>query len=109
MIAKLCAWGRDRPECLNRMARALGETGVAGCLTNLAFLRRALIDPVFRAGTYTTGFIAERAASLANPKALPPGVGEDEWRALFALLAAAETRSPLAAEPAPWLRGNHVR
>jgi len=95
---------------MRRMSRALGETGVAGCLTNLAFLRRALADPVFRSGTYTTGFIAERTEQIANPKALPPGVGsEAEFRELLALLAAAETKSPAASEPAGWWRSNHVR
>jgi acetyl-CoA carboxylase biotin carboxylase subunit len=110
MIAKLCAWGRDRGEAMRRMARALGETGVAGCLTNLAFLRRALADPVFRAGTYTTGFIAERSEQIANAKALPPGVASDaEFRELLALLAAAEAKTPAASEPAGWWRSNHVR
>jgi len=103
MIAKLSAWGRGREECLSRMARALAETGVAGCLTNLAFLRRALADEVFRGGTYTTGFIAERAEKIANAKALPPGVAsEAELRELIALLASSEKRRALPAEPAPW-------
>jgi acetyl/propionyl-CoA carboxylase alpha subunit len=110
MIAKLCAWGRDRGECLDRMARALAETGVAGCLTNLAFLRRALADEVFRGGTYTTGFIAERATELADAKALPPGIEtEEEFRALLALLAASEAKTPAAPEPAAWWRMGHVR
>jgi acetyl-CoA carboxylase biotin carboxylase subunit len=111
MIAKLCAWGRNRGECMNRMARALSETGVAGCLTNLAFLRRALEDPVFRSGTYTTGFIAERAEQIANPKALPPGIrSEAELRELLAVLAQSETRIPVASDSANWWKaGSHVR
>ncbi|MGZ3653595.1 MAG: hypothetical protein ACXWSC_20770, partial [Bdellovibrionota bacterium] len=110
MIAKICAWGRDRHETMNRMARALSETGVAGCLTNLAFLRRALDDSIFRSGTYTTAFIAERAELLANAKALPPGIETDEdFRELLALLAASEAKSPVAAEAAAWWRMNHVR
>jgi acetyl/propionyl-CoA carboxylase alpha subunit len=110
MIAKLCAWGRDREECLNRMARALAETGVAGCLTNLAFLRRALADPVFRGGAYTTAFIAERTSNIADPKALPPGIhSEAEFRDLLALLAAAEETKAEPAAGAPWWRMRDVR
>jgi acetyl/propionyl-CoA carboxylase alpha subunit len=110
MIAKLCTWGRDRGECVNRMARALSETGVAGCLTNIEFLRRALADPVFRSGTYTTGFIAERKQELTDIKLLPPGIrNEKEFGELLALLAASESKTPLSPEPAAWWRLNHVR
>ena len=110
MIAKLSAWGRNREESLNRMARALAETGVAGSLTNLGFLRRALHDPIFRGGTYTTGFILERAEELASTKALPPGIAsEAEFRELLALLAASESKTPSAPETAAWWKMNHVR
>ena len=109
MIAKLCAWGRRREETLNRMARALAETGVAGCLTNLGFLRRCLENEVFRKGDYTTGFIKEQEKQLADPKALPPGVNsEEELRELLALLAHAETKTAKAPEAAAWWRMNHV-
>ena len=92
------------------MARALGETGVAGCLTNIEFLRNALADPVFRGGTYTTGFIAERAELLANAKALPPGLrDESELRELLAIVASAETKATVSPEPSSWWRANHVR
>jgi acetyl-CoA carboxylase biotin carboxylase subunit len=110
MIAKLSAWGRTREETLNRMARALAETGVAGCLTNLAFLRRCLEHPVFRRGDYTTGFIQENKESLADPNALPPGVeSEAEFRELLALLAATEKYEPARSEPSGWWRMDHVR
>jgi acetyl/propionyl-CoA carboxylase alpha subunit len=107
MIAKLCAWGRDREETMNRMARALAETGVAGCLTNIAFLRRCLEHPVFRSGTYTTGFIKENEKELADPKALPPGIeSEEEFRALLALLASTEKAALSTPEAAPWWRSS---
>lgn len=110
MIAKLCAWGRTREECMNRMSRALGETGVAGCLTNLAFLRRCLEHPVFRRGDYTTGFIKENESSLADTKALPPGIeSEAQFHELLAVLAYAETKSSSRPEGAAWWRMNHVR
>jgi acetyl-CoA carboxylase biotin carboxylase subunit len=110
MIAKLCAWGRTREECLDRMARALGETGVAGCLTNLAFLRRTLENAVFRSGIYTTGFIDAEKASLANPAALPPGVAsEEEFRRFLALLAESERHEIVSGAGADWWRMTHVR
>ncbi len=110
MIAKLCTWARTREECMNRMERALAETGVAGCLTNLEFLRRALAHPIFRSGVYTTGFIEKEKAALADPKALPPGLAsEEEFRELLALLASTEAKHALAPEPSAWWRMNHVR
>ncbi|MGZ3694864.1 MAG: acetyl-CoA carboxylase biotin carboxylase subunit [Bdellovibrionota bacterium] len=110
MIAKLCAWGRNRTECMNRMARALAETGVAGCLTNLNFLRFVMVNKVFRSGTYTTGFIAQETEQLANPKVLPPGIeSEAELRELLALLAGTEEKAPRSPEPANWWRMTHVR
>jgi acetyl-CoA carboxylase, biotin carboxylase subunit len=108
MIAKLCAWGRNRGETLNRMARALAETGVAGCLTNLGFLRNCLDHRIFRGGDYTTGFIKENEKELADAAALPPGIAsEEEFMGLLALLAATETKAPTLSEPAVW--GNHGR
>lgn len=109
MIAKLCAWGRNREEMLNRMARALAETGVAGCLTNLAFLRRCMENPVFRSGTYTTGFIKENEATLCNAKDLPPGLSAEEFQKLFAILAKHEREETVSTEPSSWWKVTHVR
>jgi acetyl-CoA carboxylase biotin carboxylase subunit len=107
MIAKLCAWGRNREETLNRMARALAETGVAGCLTNIGFLRLCMENKVFRSGIYTTGFIQEESAHLTDAKRLPPGIKDEaELRELLALLARTEKKSFPSPEPAAWWRMN---
>lgn len=110
MIAKLCAWGRNREETLNRMARALAETGVAGCLTNLEFLRRTMENKIFRKGNYTTGFIKENEADLTDKTMLPPGItSEEEFKELLALLASSEQKSVSTPESAGWWKANHVR
>ncbi len=109
MIAKLCAWGRTREEMLQRMSRALAETGVAGCLTNLAFLRKCLAHPVFRSGVYTTGFIKENEQSLCNTKELPPGVSDKDFAKLFALLADREREEVVATDASSWWKVTHVR
>ena len=64
MIAKLIVWGRDRPEALQRLARAIDEYRIAGVPTTLP-LARALIDyqPVIDA-TYGTQTLEPFAASL---------------------------------------------
>src|SRR5512132_180123 len=59
MIAKLIAWGRDRPEALARLRRALSETTlvVEGGTTNVGFLVELLARPELREGRVDTGWL----------------------------------------------------
>ncbi len=57
MLAKLVVWGRDREQALDRLARAADDFQVEGLHTSLAFHRRLVTHPLFRAGTYDTSFI----------------------------------------------------
>ncbi len=59
MIAKLIALGRDRPEALARLRRALAETTVVveNGATNVAFLRDLLGRPEWLAGTVHTRWL----------------------------------------------------
>jgi acetyl/propionyl-CoA carboxylase alpha subunit/acetyl-CoA carboxylase carboxyltransferase component len=54
MIAKIIAWGTDRPEALARLRRALSQTTalVAGGTTNQSFLLSLLDRPEVRAGHF---------------------------------------------------------
>ncbi|MBC8022119.1 MAG: 3-methylcrotonyl-CoA carboxylase, partial [Burkholderiales bacterium] len=72
MIAKLVAWGADRPEAARRMQEALAETEILGVTTNLGFLERVVKHPAFLAGDTDTGFIERhRADLLPEPGAAP--------------------------------------
>jgi acetyl-CoA carboxylase, biotin carboxylase subunit len=62
MLAKLCAWGRDRDEAIARMRQALSEFKIGGVRTNLAQLARVLRDEEFVSGTYDTGLLGRMAA-----------------------------------------------
>ena len=67
MVAKLVTWGPDRDSAIRRMDGALAETLVAGVTTTVGFHRRALAEPSFRDGSYTTRFVGEMAdAGLAR-------------------------------------------
>ena len=57
MISKLCAWGSDRNEAIDRMQRALYEYVVVGVTTNIPFHKAVLRHPAFREGKLTTHFI----------------------------------------------------
>jgi geranyl-CoA carboxylase alpha subunit len=58
MIAKIIAFGEDRPTALRRLRRALDETVIFGLASNREFLRELLARPAFAAGQATTTFIA---------------------------------------------------
>jgi acetyl-CoA carboxylase, biotin carboxylase subunit len=70
MISKLITWGATRAEAIERMERALMEYRVGGIKTNLAFHRRVLREPDFRAGKYSTAYIEAHKELLAKPIAL---------------------------------------
>ena len=59
MIAKVIAWGADRPEALARLRRALAQTTVVidGGTTNQGFLLDLLQRPELREGALDTGWL----------------------------------------------------
>jgi len=65
LIAKLIVRGKDRPEAIARMARALEMFIVEGVHTSIPLHRRILKDPDFIAGRIDTRFV-ERLLSRAN-------------------------------------------
>jgi acetyl-CoA carboxylase biotin carboxylase subunit len=106
MISKLCTFGADRTQALERMRRALDEYQVAGIKTNLAFHRMVMRHPAFIAGDYDTGFIARHKDALVPP---PPTDAEVAQAAIAAAASAASETSPTDApsssnEPSAWRR-----
>ena len=57
LIAKLIAHGKDRPEAMSRMSRALEMFIVQGIYTSIPLHRRILADPEFQAGEFDTNFM----------------------------------------------------
>lgn len=57
MFAKCIVWGRDRPEAISRMRRALGEFHIEGVKTTIPLHLRLLEHPDFVAGNVDTGFL----------------------------------------------------
>jgi len=57
LIAKLVAYGSDRPEAIRRMRRALEMFIVEGIHTSIPMHQRILADPDFQAGRFDTNFI----------------------------------------------------
>jgi len=63
LIAKVIAWGRNRPEAIQRMARALDEYVIDGIHTTIPFHLKVLRNEAFAQGKVTTRFIEEHFSS----------------------------------------------
>jgi acetyl-CoA carboxylase biotin carboxylase subunit len=66
LLAKVIAWGRDRGEAFDRMARALRETRVDGVKTSIPYHLALLADPYFRRGEVTIDFVAGHLKEWAD-------------------------------------------
>ncbi|OGA25523.1 MAG: 3-methylcrotonyl-CoA carboxylase [Betaproteobacteria bacterium RIFCSPLOWO2_02_FULL_67_19] len=107
LIAKMIAWGADRPAALAALESALAKTEIAGPANNLAFLRRVLATPAFAAGDFDTGLIERHRATLFRGKApvADEVVAAAVWAELTAEEAAAGAHALAAGDPhSPWHR-----
>lgn len=86
MLAKIIAYGPDRPTALRRLRAALAGTVTLGVPTNAGFLRRLLAHPDVVAGALDTGLVAREADALADP-GVPPEVYEAAAAVRLAALA----------------------
>ncbi|MEV7925176.1 biotin carboxylase N-terminal domain-containing protein [Kitasatospora sp. NPDC088779] len=113
MLAKVIAYGPDRPTALRRLRAALADTRILGVTTNTGFLRRLLAHPEVVAGRLDTGLVEQTAqqqpallASPYSPANAPSGANETGEadkanEADDAHEADATTADPLTAETPP--------
>jgi 3-methylcrotonyl-CoA carboxylase alpha subunit len=109
LIAKVIAWGEDRPAAIGRLRRALAETAIFGLRTNLGLLARLAAEPDFVAGVFDTGFIDRHREALVPPHRQAPDVAlaAATLSRLRAREAAAARRS---GDPySPWARNDGWR
>ncbi len=57
LLAKLCVWGSDREQALERARGAVADFRIEGPKTNLPFFLELLDNPDFRSGRYDTGLV----------------------------------------------------
>jgi urea carboxylase len=74
MLAKLIAHGDDRAQALDKLARALDETRIAGLESNLDYLRAVMHFAPFTEGRHTTRSLATFSAPSHAIDVLSPGV-----------------------------------
>ncbi|WP_373089378.1 acetyl/propionyl/methylcrotonyl-CoA carboxylase subunit alpha [Sneathiella sp.] len=66
MIAKVMAFGSDRNAAIDRLHDALAAIRLDGLASNLPFLIRSVLHPVYRAGPVCTDFITTYQNELVN-------------------------------------------
>jgi len=59
MIAKLCTFGKDRPEAIEHMRQALGSFAIGGVSHNISFLETIMKNERFIKGDLSTSFIKQ--------------------------------------------------
>ncbi len=57
MISKLITYGKDRPEAIERMKRAIDDYTISGVATTLGFCRFVMEHPAFVSGNFDTHFV----------------------------------------------------
>lgn len=110
LIAKLCTWGRDRSEAIQRMRRALREFKIVGVSTNIPFHLQVMENAHFQAGKLDTRFVEKHFRPQQEN-----GLNEERVALLAAALLAHRHRrasrwAPARAAPASsWrLRGRSL-
>ncbi|MEJ5217369.1 acetyl/propionyl/methylcrotonyl-CoA carboxylase subunit alpha [Cognatishimia sp. D5M38] len=84
MVAKLITHGATREIALAKMRRALGETELAGTVTNLGFLAKLAAHEGFSKGDVDTGLIARDYEALIEAQGVTASLVAQA--ALFAIL-----------------------
>jgi acetyl-CoA carboxylase biotin carboxylase subunit len=105
LIAKLSTRGRDRPEAIRRMRRALQEYKIVGVSTTIPFHLQMMDNPHFIAGRLNTAFV-EKHFHLDQQDEL-----ENETIALVAasLLAHSKRKETLSSSSLAGVSGSHWR
>ena len=89
MLAKIIAWGRDRPTALRRLRDALAHCALEGVKNNLSMLRRLAAAPALADGPVHTRWLegeGQNALASQEPdegsrEAAALAVAEAHWRA----------------------------
>ncbi len=106
LIGKLCVWGANRREAVERMARVLKEFVIKGIRTNLIFHRQVVMMEKFIDGKYDTHFIDQE---FKTPKTKPTGLLRNMVLAVAAIDGYKKSKATQATiveefHMSPWLR-----
>jgi 3-methylcrotonyl-CoA carboxylase alpha subunit len=103
LLAKLIAWGADRPQALRRIGEALDAFEIGGVTTNLAFLKALLTHPQVIRDDIDTGFIERELSTLTRSA---PALAVLDVAAACAAVLLREQGEQVASENSPWDRAD---
>ncbi len=114
LVAKLVAWGEDRPAALRRMETALRQTVLLGLTNNDQFLQDVLASPDFQAAEIYTTWVEDTFGDWQPPVcSLPPEVLAAAALTQFQSYSApgADSAAPVAGRDpySPWKVPNGFR
>lgn len=92
LLAKVIAWGEDRPAAIQRLRRALNEFQIGGLSTDIDFILQIIESPQFVSGDITTTYLE---TFQPIPPSTEPGLERD--LALAAAMFAHQQRNPTTA------------
>lgn len=84
LLAKIAAWGEDRPAAIASLVSVLNGCHVEGVITNIDFVNAILNHPAFAAGDLSTGFIEDHFVSGQSNS--PPDPEKLQYMAIAAVL-----------------------
>ncbi|KAM0345924.1 hypothetical protein ACHAPU_005977 [Fusarium lateritium] len=73
LLAKLIAFGTNREEAIEKLAKGLAATRIEGVQTNLEYLRQIVASLMFKSGDYTTKSLDEFQIESCSLEVLQPG------------------------------------
>ncbi|MEU4120179.1 biotin carboxylase N-terminal domain-containing protein [Kitasatospora sp. NPDC028055] len=101
MLAKVIAYGPDRPTALRRLRAALADTRILGVTTNTGFLRRLLAHPEVVAGRLDTGLVEQTAQQQPALLVAPHSPSNAATSHAAAPSATDPARAPASEPPSP--------
>lgn len=103
LLAKLVAWGDDRPRALSRLVEALDGFEIEGVTTNIAFLKALLRHPQVICHEIDTGFIEREMSALTRSA---PALAPLDLAAACAAVLLREQSEQTASDASPWNRND---
>lgn len=104
IIAKLITYGKDRPEAIERMIRAIDEYQITGISTTLPFGKFVMRHPAFTSGKFDTQFVTKHF----TPDILKAENDDEAMIAALIMSTLLDKGAPVAAatvtEKSDWVR-----
>jgi propionyl-CoA carboxylase alpha chain len=86
LLTKLCTYGKDRTQAIDRMKRALDEYHIEGCRTTIPFCHFVMEHPKFIEAHYDTHFIKDYFRGAEDLNRMDEGSGQEVAALAAALL-----------------------